>query len=344
MSNFNLLKVIEVEKLTSNAVALSFQIPYNLKNEYTFISGQYLPLELLINKVKVRRSYSICSGPDEVLKIGIKKVTKGVFSNYVIKHIKAGDMINVGVPEGRFFYHSTGGKEVITGIAAGSGITPILSIAKSVLNANKKNEFRLIYGNKSLSDEMFSSEIKGLKDHFGNRFKVMNLYSQSNEKESKFGRINDSIINYYINLHGKADKYFICGPEPMIFSVLNVLLTKKVSKEQILYELFTTNKKNTLKNSITKVSSLDIIYEGVKYHIDNISGKTVLEAAIESGIDVPYSCQGGVCSSCVAKVMDGNAKMKTNQVLTEEEIKDGLILTCQAESKQEYLKVNFDDV
>jgi len=344
MSNFNLLKVCKIEKLTSDSVALSFEVPDRLKNLYVFISGQYLTLEISINQKKIRRSYSICSGPNELLKIGIKRVQGGVFSSYAIEHIKIGSRINVSPPNGRFCYKPESYKEIITGIAAGSGITPVLSIAKSTLNSNDENEFRLIYGNKSISDEMFSSEIKSLKNEFSDRFKVIHVYSQSNEKESKFGRIDDSIINYYINLYGTADKYFICGPEPMIYSISNVLLTKKVSKDQMLYELFTTNQKNNLKGSFAKVSSLDIIYEGVKYHINNISGKTVLEAAIEAGIDVPYSCQGGICSSCIAKVVDGSAKMRTNQILTEGEIKDGLVLTCQAESEQEYLKVNFDNV
>ena len=343
MSNFNLLKVIEIDNLTSDSVALSFEIPEKFKKKYNFISGQYLSLEIIIDNIKVRRSYSICSGPNESLRVGIKKVQGGVFSSYAVDKIKKGDLINVSYPEGRFCYKSNSGKEIITGIAAGSGITPILSIAQSVLAANIKNEFRLIYGNKSLSKEMFSSEINALKVLYSERLKVINVYSQSNEKESKFGRIDESIISYYENQYGIADKYFICGPESMIYSISDNLLTKKIPKDKIFYELFTTSQKNIAETE-NKNSKLDIVYDGEVYQIGDISGKTVLEAAIESDIDVPYSCQGGICSSCIAKVVAGSAKMKANQILTEEEIEDGLILTCQAESQQEYLKVDFDDV
>ena len=199
-----------------------------------FIPGQYLTLEVIINNLKVRRSYSICSGTNDSLRVGIKKVSGGVFSAYAVDKIKSGDLIRVGTPEGRFQYKSNSKKETITGIAAGSGITPILSIAYSVLNSNKENEFRLIYGNKSLSQEMFTSEINTLKILYSERLKVINVYSQSNEDESKFGRIDKSIINYYNKEYGIADKYFICGPEAMIFSISDELLTNKVSKNNII--------------------------------------------------------------------------------------------------------------
>jgi len=343
MSTSHLLKVLEIDYLTTDSVALSFEIPEKLKKEYDFISGQYLSLEIVIDNIKVRRSYSICSGPNKPLRVGIKKVKGGVFSSYAINKIKKGDLISVSTPDGRFHYKSNSEKEIITGIAAGSGITPILSIAHSVLSANIDNEFRLIYGNKSLSQEMFSKEINALKVLYSERLKVINVYSQSNEKESRFGRIDESIINYYENQCGAADKYFICGPETMIYSVSDSLLAKKVSKDNIYYELFTTSQKNIIATEKV-VSKLDIVYDDEIYNLGDISGKTVLEAAIESEIDVPYSCQGGICSSCIARVVAGSAKMKTNQILTEEEIKEGLILTCQAESEQEYLKVDFDDV
>jgi len=344
MSKYNLLKIISVDKITADSVSLSFDVPKELKNNYDFIPGQYLTLELKINNMKVRRSYSICSGPDEILKVGIKKVPKGVFSSYVLENIRAGDLIQVGVPEGKFTYHPTVNNQIITGIAAGSGITPILSIAKSVINANKKNEFRLVYGNKSVKDEMFFLEIKKLKNLYPGQLKVINIYSQSTEKESLFGRIDESIINHYETLYGLADKYFICGPEKMIHSVSDVLFKKNISKENILFELFKTNTQNISKSNNTESSKLDIIYEGVKHELNKISGKTVLEAALESDIDVPYSCQGGVCSSCIAKVVEGSVTMKANQILTNEEVSEGLILTCQAESSGKYLKVDFDNV
>ena len=190
---------------------------------------------------------------------------------------------------------------------------------------------------------MFTSEINTLKILYSERLKVINVYSQSNEDEARFGRIDNSIINYYHKEYGIADKYFICGPEAMIYSTSDDLLTKKVSKDNILYELFTTSKANA-KEPNKGITKLDIVYDDETHALEVVSGKTVLDAAIESDVDVPYSCQGGVCSSCIARVVEGSAKMKTNQILTEEEIDEGLVLTCQAEPESKYLKVDFDDV
>lgn len=344
MSDFNFLKVAKVDRLTRDSVALSFEVPNELKKDYGFISGQYLTLEVVINELKVRRSYSICSGPRELLKVGIKKVKGGLFSNYIVDKIQTGDLISVAIPQGRFLYNSKGDKELITGIAAGSGITPILSIAKHVLDANNENEFRLIYGNKSLSSEMFSQEIESLKELYPSRLKVVNVYSQSNEKQGIYGRIDISIITYYREKYNIADKYYICGPESMINSISDVLLKEEVPKNKIFYELFTASNISVIEKSNARVSKLDIVYDGETYCLENVSGKTVLEVAIQNEVDVPYSCQGGVCSSCIAKVVEGGARMRANQVLTEEEVEEGIILTCQAEVKEDYAKVDFDDI
>ena len=344
MSDFHFLKIKDIEKLTSNSIAVNFNVPNELKNKFNFYAGQYITLESIINNEKVRRSYSICSSPEEGLKIGIKKLEGGVFSSYAINNFKKGDMIKISSPEGRFYFKKSEKKEIITGIAAGSGITPILSIAKSVLNANNENEFRLVYGNKSKSDEMFSNDLLDLKSKFSKRFILINSYSRISEPKSLFGRIDNSTVNFYRKNHGVANKYYICGPEEMIHKLSAELINIGVLETNIYFELFKTKKKYSSESFEKTESIIEIIYEGITYKINNPKGKTVLDVALDSNIDVPYSCQGGVCSSCVAKLISGDVTMGNNQVLTEEEVNDGLVLACQSKSKDKYLKINFDEV
>ena len=344
MSTFHELKIKDLEKLTNDSIAVTFNVPSELKNNFDFYSGQYLTLEVHINGEKVRRSYSICSSPVERLKIGIKKLKGGLFSSNALKSFKKGETLKVSTPEGKFYYKGDQNKEIITGIAAGSGITPILSIAKSVLNKNNNNKFRLIYGNKSKLDEMFSNDLVKLKSKFADRFILINIYSRSTEINSLYGRIDDSIINYYMKKYGKANKYFMCGPEEMIHKLSEKLISSGISKTNIFFELFKTKKIDPLASNSNISSTIEIIYEDVVYKIKNPKGKTILDAALDSNIEVPYSCQGGVCGACIAKLISGDINMENNQILTEEEINDGLILACQSKSKDEYLKISFDDV
>ncbi len=344
MYTFHELKIKDVEKLTNDSIAVTFNVPSELKNNFDFYSGQYVTIEVLINGDKVRRSYSICSSPLESLKIGIKKLKGGLFSSNALKSFKKGETLKVSTPEGKFYYEGDQNKEIITGIAAGSGITPILSIAKSVLNKNDDNKFRLIFGNKSKQDEMFSNDLVKLKSKFNDRFILINVYSRSNEMNSLYGRIDNSIINYYMKKYGKANKYFICGPEEMIHKLSDKLISSGISKTNIFFELFKTKKIDPLTSTKNTSSTIEIVYDDVIYKIKNPNGKTILDAALDSKIDVPYSCQGGVCSSCIAKLISGNVTMDNNQILTDKEINDGLILVCQSKSKDDYLKINFDDV
>ena len=344
MSDFYSLKIKSVEELTLESVAVSFVIPAELKSKFNFYSGQYVTLETKINGNNTRRSYSICSAPNEDITVGIKKLQGGIFSSHAVDNFKKGEAINVSTPEGRFYYKENYGKEIITGIAAGSGITPILSIAKSVVRANKENKFVLIYGNKSKSDKMFSTELLKLKSEFPDRFIIIDVYSRASEEGCFFGRIDNSIINYCFKKYGKADKYFICGPEEMIKKSSDKLLSSGISKKNIFFELFVS--KNTKSSELTEdiESTIDIVYEGVNHTIKNPKSKTILDSALDSNIDVPYSCQGGVCSACIAKIIKGKVTMDNNQILTDQEIDDGLILVCQSKSTDSYLKINFDDV
>ena len=191
---------------------------------------------------------------------------------------------------------------------------------------------------------MFSNDLIELESKFNDRFILINVYSRSSEMNGLYGRIDNSIINYYLKKYGKANKYFICGPEEMIHILSDKLISSGISKTNIFFELFKTKKIDPPRSTKNTSSIIEIVYEDIIYKIKNPKGKTVLDAALDSKIDVPYSCQGGVCSSCIAKLISGNVTMDNNHILTDEEINDGLILACQSKSKDDYLKINFDDV
>ena len=346
MPTFHPFKVSEIERTTADAVVVSFEIPYHLKSTYSFISGQYVSFETEINGVRVRRSYSLCSTPDQpILSVGVKEVPKGVFSSYINQSLRVGDSLNISPPEGRFFYDSPNENHSILAIAAGSGITPIFSILNSFLMNNKFGVFTLIYGNKNPGQTMFYKELKTLEEKHPEQLKIFWVFSQSNEEGAFFGRIDDSVINFVLNNQQKLpDHSFLCGPEPMIFENKKHLINRGVSEQAINYELFKANseikeiEKNTNKGHFT------LTCDDVTHHLKLVPNKTLLDIALNSKIEVPYSCQGGVCSSCIARVKEGTASMLTNQILTDSEVKEGLVLSCQAVAQSESIYLDYDDV
>nr|AOE10389.1 flavodoxin reductases (ferredoxin-NADPH reductases) family 1 [uncultured bacterium] len=347
MSDFSSLVISNIEQNTSNSVILSFEVPSDEKEKFNFKSGQYLTLEAVVNDQKVRRSYSICSMPNEVLQVGIKQIPEGVFSSFGNNVLQIKDSLLVGSPQGRFLYDPKGTSEKIVAFAAGSGITPIMSMIKTVLSSHPENQFSLVYGNKTPEDTMFLNELKELEKTFESRFKVTWVFSQSNEKNSFFGRIEAPVVKNFLNNCDKpVDHFYLCGPEQMINTVSDTLVEKTVLKENIHFELFTASEKKgaAAVESNSERASLEIIYDEESYKFENAKGKSVLDLALQNNIDVPYSCQGGVCSSCIAKIKEGTVTMDNNQVLTDEEIEEGLILTCQAHISSSHLKVDYDDV
>jgi ring-1,2-phenylacetyl-CoA epoxidase subunit PaaE len=347
MSDFSSLVVSSIEQNTTNSVILSFEVPSNEKEKFSFKSGQYLTLEAEIDGQKVRRSYSICSVPNEVLQVGIKQIPEGVFSSFANNVLQIKDSILVGSPQGRFLYNPNGASEKIVAFAAGSGITPIMSMIKTVLLSHPENEFSLVYGNKTPEDTMFLNELKELERMHESRFKVIWVFSQSNEENSFFGRIESPVVKNFLNNYDKpVDHFYLCGPEQMITTVSDTLVEKAILKENIHFELFTISEKKevaAVESNSGKVS-LEIIYDEESYKFENAKGKSILDVALENNIDVPYSCQGGVCSSCIARIKEGTVIVDNNQVLTDEEIEEGLILTCQAHISSTHLKVDYDDI
>ena len=345
MPEFNSFVVNSIKRITLDSVVLTLKIKPELKQFYKFSAGQYVALELQIDGVSVRRSYSICSEPDvESFDVGIKKVQNGIFSTYVNEKLKIGDSIKVGKPEGRFIWEPND-KDKIMAIAAGSGITPIMSIIKSVIKRTEKSSLTLIYCNKSPEKTMFYKELQLLTKHFPNRLNIHWTFTETNEKDANFGRVDENYINFVLNKNKiKPNKYFLCGPEKMIDLSKNCLIKRGISENQILFELFkeSSNKKEI--SEAINTGFLNIKYDDVFYKLHLSAEKTILDIALQAKINVPYSCQGGVCCSCIAKITEGEAKMKSNQVLTDDEIKEGLILTCQAVSISEKITIDYDDV
>jgi ring-1,2-phenylacetyl-CoA epoxidase subunit PaaE len=323
---------------------VSFKIDNESKSVYTFKAGQYLTLCSKIKGKEIKRSYSICSDPQSgKLQVGVKAIKNGVYSNYINDALRVGDTVEVSFPEGRFVLDKSPANYLA--FAAGSGITPIISIASDELKKNSNSIFVLGYGNKTLGSTMFKDSIRALKNAFQGRFFVYNIYSQENNPDSFFGRIDSEFINKVLKQHSSTDfeKVLLCGPEKMIQSATKLLKGKSFNENQILFELFYSEASE--KTTVSSINSkATIIYDDETLSLEVPENMTILDAALQKNIDVPYSCQGGVCSSCIAKISSGSASMLQNNILTDSEIKEGLVLTCQAVPKTQEITVDFNDV
>jgi len=345
MSEMYPLVISKITRNTQNAVLISFKVSEAENEIFRFEAGQYLTLETNINEKSVRRSYSICSGVNEVLQVGIKEVPEGLFSTHANRSFRVEDIIMVAPPEGRFRYIPSPQGQTLAAFAAGSGITPIMSIIKTALLDHVDNRFHLVYGNKKPEETMFYSELKDLEKEFKGRLSIQWIFSQANVKGSLFGRINSDIVKNALKYLGKnVNKFFLCGPEGMIDTVSKNLLDEGINKTSILFELFSSSVKSEEIKGKTESTSLEIIYDELTHKFENMDGKSVLDTALQNNLEVPYSCQGGVCSSCIARIKSGTAEMAANQILTDEEIEEGLILTCQAHATSSHLVVDYDDV
>lgn len=336
---FFTLRVKEKIQLTPDSVKITFSIPEEIKDKFTFIPGQYVNLAANIEGKTVRRSYSICSGTKEDLAVGIKKVTNGLFSSFAVDQLHVGDVIWVSEPMGNFQWKETATN--IVAFAAGSGITPILSIAKTA--DEKGQNMTLFYGNKSVNSTMFYTDLKTLKTLNTSLF-----LTQEVQENCAAGRINKQVVLELIEQNNSlltADNYFLCGPQEMIESIKDTLLEKGVSKEKIYFELFESqeSKEETQPTSSTEKTAVTVICDREEFHFEMNKNTTVLHSALEKDVDAPYSCRGGVCCTCKAKVLEGSAEMKINFTLTDQEINQGYILTCQAHPTSDKLVVSYDE-
>ena len=350
MSSFYKLTIKEVRRETPSAVSVLFNVPLEFKDFYRFVAGQYINLKLTLDGHEIRRAYSICSSPESgELRIAVKEVKNGTFSAFANTKLKAGDTLEVGTPEGKFTFEPEAGRlRNYAAFAAGSGITPVVSIIQSVLSGEPKSTFVLVYGNKTPEETIFHKQLHDLQLKYVGRFFIHYVYSQANVEQELFGRIDKSTVNFVLNNKHKElqfDKFYLCGPEEMINTVSAILKEKNFKDSAIKFELFSTStSENKIEKSLEGHSKITVVVDSDETSFEMSQKQTILEAALKQGIDAPYSCQGGICSSCLARITSGTAEMTKNSILTDSEIAEGLILTCQAHPTSASIIVDYDDV
>ncbi|KQC30584.1 ferredoxin--NADP reductase [Flagellimonas eckloniae] len=349
MSDFHALKISAVDALTPNSVALTFDVPQDLKSFFDFTAGQYITIRHKVNGEELRRAYSISSAPSSgKVTVGIKKVPGGTFSVYANESVKPGDILDVMPPDGRFVFEKNSERKNVAAFAAGSGITPIMSIAQTVLESNPESTFVLVFGNQTSSEAMYLNDLQELSDKYTDRFFIQHLYSRSREENALFGRIETSTVNFIVKNKFKTtvfDAFYLCGPEEMIYAVSDTLKNNGVPENAILFELFTSSDtEDTLAEDLDGKTQVEVLVDDETFSLTMDKKELVLDAILKENIDAPYSCQGGVCSSCIARITEGKAEMVKNQILTDGEVTEGLILTCQAHPLTPTLKVDYDDV
>lgn len=353
---FHQLKVSNIHRETQEAVTVKFHIPEHLKETYEFIPGQYLTLSATIDGNEVRRAYSISSGlDDQELRVAVKKINGGIFSSFVNDELKEGDSLGVLPPMGRFVAEmNPENKKSYVLVAVGSGITPMMSIMKSVLSREPNSEVTLIYGNRKFETIIFREEIENLKDTHLGRLRVFHTLSKEmNEIDLFCGRIDGekmkTFFNTFLNIK-ECDGMYLCGPEQMIHSVKDQMIEMGMDKKDIHFELFITDKQ--LKASAKPVVeekvesekniSLEVTLYGQKWDMKMSDDEFILDAASSQGLDLPFSCKGGMCCTCKAKVLEGKVDMDVNYALYEDEVADGYVLTCQARPKSNFVSLDFD--
>lgn len=361
-TEFYPLTVADLRAETDSAVCVTFAVPDALKPGFQFIQGQYLTLRATIDGEELRRSYSICSGVDDgLLQVAIKKIDGGIFSTWANEHLKVGDSIDVMPPQGKFFTPlDPAARKRYMLICAGSGITPILSIAKSVLSREPLSDVTLLFGNRNSASVMFKEELNFLKNRHMTRFNWVNILSrEEQDAEVLFGRLDnkkgsDLQAKKLIDILA-TDEFFLCGPESMISEVSRGLRKTGISEDRIHYELFYASAEDAqavvakhharAKQYAGQVSQVSVKVAGRTTYFDlTADGENILDGALNSGADLPFSCKGGVCATCKAKVIEGKVEMDLNHSLSEQEVADGMILTCQAHPLSEKVVVDFDQI
>jgi ring-1,2-phenylacetyl-CoA epoxidase subunit PaaE len=354
--DFHRLRVAEVKRETPDAVSVRFELPENLRERFSFKAGQHLTFRREFNGEEVRRNYSVCVSPSEgVLKIGVKKIAGGAFSSWVNDELKAGDELEVMAPHGSFCwsFDSSARREYVA-FAGGSGITPILSLMKTALAMEPHSRFTLFYGNRHSMGVMFLEEIAGLKDRYMDRLSVYHFLEEEEEEIELFnGRLDRAKVETLLSSLVKPeniDTFFICGPGPMMDAVEEALLAKHVEKQRILIERFTTGPLSAAQAAAAR--ALEEKAAGLKMSV-TLNGRrmnitfdpaqhSILDNVRAAGLPAPFACKGGVCATCRAKVTAGEVSMKVNYGLSEQEIADGFVLTCQATPVSEGVALTYD--
>ncbi|MDX2171535.1 MAG: FAD-binding oxidoreductase [Bacteroidota bacterium] len=357
MARFHTLKVKDIKRETADAVSVAFEVPAMQQPEYQFKQGQYITLKLTINGEEIRRSYSLCTSPysEKELRVAVKEVKDGKASTYINRELKVGDAIEVMTPMGNFYSSLSGGnKKNYVLFAGGSGITPMMSILKSVLYVEKGSHVTLVYANKNEDSTIFKSEIDAIAAN-NNNLKVVYIFDEPKQKinDLQTGIVTvEKTIALIENYGGvNADEYFICGPGPMMENVKTGLQKLKIADNKIKIEYFSAvidavaKAEGTVATGGNVKANIKVIQYGIETDfVLETSSISILDASIEAGVDAPFSCKGAVCCTCRAKVLEGKVKMDANFALTDAEVAEGYILTCQSHPLTENVVVDFDAI
>ena len=360
---FHDLPVSNITPEAAGAVAITFQVPEDLRSGFNFKAGQFLTLRATIDGKDVRRSYSISSSQNAyarngTLEVGIRPVQGGVFSNWAASKLKVGDVLRVMPADGRFIVQRPRAIHRV-GFAAGSGITPILSILSSTLEEQTESKFTLVYGNRRMDSVMFNEALQDLKDRYPNRLTLIHVLSrQAQEVPLLEGRIDEAKVKDIVSSllpAASMDEVFICGPEAMIEATEKALLEVGVPARNIRTERFTSPTLEALPADARKQVvlghapeskgdvSLTVVLDGKKHQMQMSTTDKILDVALAAGLDLPYSCKGGVCCTCRAKVMQGSVVMEKNFTLEKWEAEQGFVLSCQAKPTSKEVVMSFDE-
>jgi ring-1,2-phenylacetyl-CoA epoxidase subunit PaaE len=353
---FHRLAVSDLRRESADAVSLTFSIPPELASDYSFVPGQYLTLRTTMDGEEVRRSYSICSGPDDdELRIAVKKVDGGAFSNWATDELKAGDQLDVMTPTGRFgIAHAPDEARVYVGFAAGSGITPILSIVKGVLTCETDSRFFLFYGNRSTAGMLFREALEELKDRFMQRLSVFHVISgEEQDIPILQGRLDGEKVRVLLRSlvpASSVDHVFICGPAGMSEDIETTCRGIGIAEDRIHVERFVSEfggrprAKAAVQATAPPKAMASLIIDGKRRDVPVAEEESILDAALRAGMDLPFACKGGMCSTCRAKLVEGDARMEVNYSLEPWELNAGFILTCQARPVSDKVVVDYDHI
>ena len=355
MRQFHSLKIKSIQRETRDSVRIALRVPEELRTEFEYLPGQHLPFQLELDGKKLRRTYSICSGPDEALEIGVRVQSGGRFSEYAANVLATGDSIDVMPPSGQFHLElDANNANDYVGFAAGSGITPILAMIKSVLATEANSRFILFYGNRKQSTTMFIEDLYALKNKYPERLQLNFVFSQEEQEfEPMAGRLDgDKVRELYrhfgAGLH--ARDCFVCGPDSMIKDVTEALLDLGMKQEHVHSERFgvprkATGAKPAIAPRAADNAEITVIMDGHKKVFDmQRDDANIVDAAADHGIELPYSCKGGVCATCRCHVRDGEVSMDTNYGLEPWEVEKGFVLACQSQPVTEKVTLDYDKV
>ncbi|RYY39968.1 MAG: phenylacetate-CoA oxygenase/reductase subunit PaaK [Chitinophagaceae bacterium] len=357
MIHFHPLTVKKVVRETDDCVSVTFDVPAELQETFRFRAGQNLTFKKTVNGEELRRNYSLCSSPLEgSLRVAVKKVEGGAFSTWANEELKPGDVLETLPPTGKFCIGlNAAHRKHYVFFAAGSGITPVLSLLKTILASEPQSRCTLVYGNRSKNSIIFKEELEALKDKHIERFRLYHVLSrEKTDVVLNYGRIDRDkcalLFDKVIDLAG-CDDFFVCGPEEMIFSVRDYLQQQGVEQKKIHFELFTVpgQKKSNVETEKQTVSDsgpraeVQVKLDGIAFDFNlSFDGHSILDAALKQGADLPYACKGGVCCTCKAKLLEGEVEMDENWGLEPDEVAAGYILTCQSHPRSGRVVVDFD--